>query len=183
MIERGSRTTAFQEGRENSELAYQLGDRSRAVALRPLDHQQYARDLVCYVASYARLFSRNLFEHLHPDFLILHGDRNLRHSTGRGGHLSWLDGMAVACAPLLLLRRRKKPRSADEGPTISNGVVLLSLAGIFTAIIPRAHVVGRTPCDTSHRRLALSCVADRGRARSGSIALELYASVGRGRGL
>jgi hypothetical protein len=43
-----------------------------------------------------RMFFANFFSHLSVDFLVVHGDANLRHGTQMFGILSWVDLLALA---------------------------------------------------------------------------------------
>jgi hypothetical protein len=54
------------------------------------------------------LFARNLAVHFSPEYLVISGDQNLRHSTQSFGEWSWLDAVAIAgFLAVTVLRRRR----------------------------------------------------------------------------
>jgi hypothetical protein len=83
------------------------------------------------------LLLKNFFAHLTPSFLLLAGDSNLRHSTGRFGILSWLDAFAVILFISLILKwlRLRKEGSAIKIETRNTFLIpALGLFGFFTGI-------------------------------------------------
>jgi len=56
------------------------------------------------IAEVARIFAGNLLSYFTPDYLLLRGDANLRHSTQAVGQWSWLDILAALIGLALLLR-------------------------------------------------------------------------------
>ena len=49
-------------------------------------------------------YLKNILSHLHPNFLLIHGDTNLRHSTGFGGVLSWFDAAVILMLIAIIVR-------------------------------------------------------------------------------
>ena len=78
-------------------------------------------------------FAKNFWLHFDVNFLLVSGDRNLRHSSGLFGELGWVDIWAVCGALVLvfaaLLRRR---------PVAADGALLLAIAGIAAGFVPAA---------------------------------------------
>ncbi len=79
-------------------------------------------------------FIQNYVVHFTPDFLLFHGDANLRHSTGEFGIMSWLDAMLLVATLVILLIHKLKQRSrlfhysSIQGKFLSFIVVALLLS-------------------------------------------------------
>jgi hypothetical protein len=72
--------------------------------------------------------------HLTPQFLLVSGDANLRHSTQAFGMISWVEGAAVAVG-LLMLKHRAFRKSVSNPEW---GGVRLATLGILTGNLPAA---------------------------------------------
>lgn len=82
-----------------------------------------------------RLFFQNLGALLSPDYLILHGDPNLRHSTGLLGLWSWLDLLAVFVAALALLLVLMKTSALKPWRFEIAFVIIGYIAGLLPAAL------------------------------------------------
>lgn len=78
------------------------------------------------------IFLQNFADHFSLDYLFVHGDANLRHSTGAVGQWGWLDALALLTAIALLLARRigffRRHRAS----------LALCAVGYVAAVIPAA---------------------------------------------
>ena len=61
--------------------------------------------------SIAEIFFKHFFKHLSLDFLVLKGDRILRHHSGFGGQLGWLEIFGILLYPIIVIRLFYKNKS------------------------------------------------------------------------
>jgi len=77
-------------------------------------------------------FAKNFLRHLHPRFLLISGDWNLRHSPQFVGQLSWLDGMGLVLGAMLLLE--VVLRRSTRGIPVA--YLAVSALGFLLALVP-----------------------------------------------
>ena len=90
-----------------------------------------------------KVFYHNLLSHLNLDFLLLHGDGNLRHGIPNFGVLSWLDGLSllalITILPILLYQRvlnKKEFLKSWQGVALIVGFI-----GVMANLIPASLTV------------------------------------------
>jgi hypothetical protein len=86
----------------------------------------------------AWLFLQNIGRHLRPDYLLFHGDINVRHSTRLVGELSWVDMLALGGGALLLARalgRRRLRWSAQAEDAPLAFAASCALAGVVPSAL------------------------------------------------
>ncbi len=95
------------------------------------------------LVEWIRAFLENILKHLHPDFLLIFGDRNLRHSTGFAGVMSpaeWLllTGGAIVWMGIMVSRFiRNRIRSIQIFLTI-DPMIRFCILATFLGLMPAA---------------------------------------------
>ena len=87
------------------------------------------------VGSALALFASNVLSHFSVNFLVLHGDTNLRHSTGFGGQMDWLDVLTVGTGLALFVAAvvRRRPWGLGRFEAVLVFLMLGYLAGVAPA--------------------------------------------------
>jgi hypothetical protein len=83
------------------------------------------------------LFAKQLISYFTPDFLFIHGDRNLRHSIQSFGMLSWLD-LSALIALIFLFIRKILNKSEIIFSNNQRQVLQIALIGILAGTAPAA---------------------------------------------
>jgi hypothetical protein len=121
-------------------------------------------------------FIKQFFEHLTPEFLVLKGDHNLRHSTEVVGELSYPEALLIYASPFIwfwMWLRHKK--------VVFNPMVVFAVMGIASGIIPGAltwesvphalRIIGAWPFFAMLGALTLDCVYREAREAYGKRAI------------
>ena len=79
-------------------------------------------------------FARNYLLHFGPNYLLFHGDENLRHNSGFSGELNWLDIAALLLGIVFFIAAKAQDR---EKPKL-NPVFVFCIVGFVLGVLPAA---------------------------------------------
>ncbi|MET0790482.1 MAG: hypothetical protein ABW061_03095 [Polyangiaceae bacterium] len=82
------------------------------------------------------IFLSNFFSHFSWSYLLVSGDANVRHSTQLFGEWSWIDGVLMVLAFVLLLKRKLFERAPEA--SLRKRVLCFAIYGYATGVIPAA---------------------------------------------
>ncbi len=79
-----------------------------------------------------KILVKNILLHVHPQFLLISGDTNLRHSTQYAGELGWVDLFGMLALIITFFKYRSIGKKNDQN------FLGLCLYGFFCGILPAA---------------------------------------------